>query len=422
MTSRTFGIALLTVVCAAQTGRTANWPGWRGPERNGHSSEQGLPTKWSASSIVWKTTLKGAGQSSPVIWQDRIFLTSALENGKQRIVYCVDRQTGKLQWEQIAWSGVPEPSHRMNGWASATCATDGKHVYASFGRGGLHCYTVTGKHVWSQDLGPLEGPWGTAACPLLVGDLLIQNCDADVNAYMIAVNKNTGQQVWKVPRPNHRGWSSPILVDSGQRQEVVVNGHEGVMAYAPQTGKVLWTCRCPRGRGTPTVTAANGVIYVLNGLGGGGAYAVRPGGTGDVTEQQRLWITERRTRDLPSPIIIGDTMLVMSLRGSILSGYDTRTGKELWKERIGGQISSSPIAYAGLAFFIDEAGDTTVVDPAGPRHIVRKNSLGGKTDEIFRASITPFQGQAFLRSDRTLYCIGRSDSSARLNSSGVQSK
>ncbi|MEO1995526.1 MAG: PQQ-binding-like beta-propeller repeat protein, partial [Planctomycetaceae bacterium] len=319
-------------------------------------------------------------------------------------------------------AGVLEPSPRMKGGASASCTTDGRHVYASFGRGGLHCYTVAGQHVWSQDLGALEGPWGTAACPLLVGDLLIQNCDADVEAYLIAVNKHTGQTVWKVPRPNHRGWSSPILVDTGKRQEVVVNGHEGVVAYAPQTGKTLWSCRCPRGRGTPTVTPAGGVIYALNGLGGGGAYAIRTGGTGDVTDQQRLWITERRTRDLPSPIIIGQTMLVMSLRGSILSGYDTRTGQELWKERIGGQVSASPVAYGGLAFFIDEAGETIVVDPTGPKHILRRNTLGGGADEIFRASITPVQAQAFLRSDRMLYCVGQPDGSPRPGLSGIKSK
>jgi outer membrane protein assembly factor BamB len=413
---------MLVLLSMPHVAYTANWSGWRGPNRNGHSDETGLPATWSPSSIQWKTPLKGSGQSSPVIWEDRIFLTSAIDKGKQRLVICLDRQTGKLQWEQVAWEGVPEPSHRMNGWASSTCTTDGTHVYASFGRGGLHCYTVAGQHVWSQDLGALEGPWGTAACPLLVGNLLIQNCDADVEAYLIAVNKLTGQTVWKVPRPNHRGWSSPILVDTGKRQEVVVNGHEGVVAYAPQTGKTLWSCRCPRGRGTPTVTPAGGVIYALNGLGGGGAYAIRTGGSGDVTDQQRLWITERRTRDLPSPIIIGQTMLVMSLRGSILSGYDTRTGQELWKERIGGQVSASPVAYGGLAFFIDEAGETIVVDPTGPKHILRRNTLGGGTDEIFRASITPFQGRAFLRSDRMLYCVGQPDGSPRRGLSGIQSK
>lgn len=421
MMSRFPLIACIVLLSGPSVTPASNWSGWRGPHQNGHSDEKGLPAEWSPSAVRWKTPVKGSGQSSPVIWQDRLFVTSAIDKGKQRLVVCIDRNTGKPLWEQVAWSGTPEPSHRMNGWASATCTTDGTHVFASFGRGGLHCYTVSGQHVWSKDLGALEGPWGTAACPLLIGDLLIQNCDADADAYLLAVDKRTGQQKWKTARPNHRGWSSPILVDTGKRQEVVVNGHEGVTAYDPQTGVLLWSCRCPRGRGTPTVTPSDGMIYVLNGLSGGGAYAIHPGGTGDVTDKQRLWIAERRTRDLPSPIIVGQTMLVMSLRGAILSGYDTRSGKELWKERVGGQVSASPVAYGGLVFFIDEAGTTIVVDPKDPKHIVRRNTISASTDEIFRASITPFQGQVFLRSNRVLYCVGQPNSRSG-GSSAVQSK
>jgi len=136
----------------------------------------------------------------------------------------LDRNDGRILWEQTAWSGAPEPTHEMNGWASATCATDGNLVFAFFGRGGgLHCYTVNGDHVWSKPLGQFEGPWGTAASPLLVGNLVVQNCDADVDAYIVALDKQTGKQVWKTDRPNHRGWSTPVLVRTEQRDEIVVN-------------------------------------------------------------------------------------------------------------------------------------------------------------------------------------------------------
>lgn len=209
-----------------------NWPGWRGPDGTGHSKETGLPTKWDAKSVVWKTALPGAGQSSPVIFGERIFLTSALENGKTRIVLCVDRTKGNIVWKQEAWTGTPEKSHQMNGWASATCATDGEYVYAFFGTGGLHCYTVGGKKVWSRDLGSFPGPWGTSACPLLVGELLVQNCDSTGKSFLLAVNKKTGKDVWRTPRPDlpKGGWSSPVLVDAGKRKEIVVNGEDFVIA------------------------------------------------------------------------------------------------------------------------------------------------------------------------------------------------
>jgi outer membrane protein assembly factor BamB len=171
----------------------ANWPRWRGPQQNGHTSEPDLPVKWSTENVLWKTKLPGSGQSSPVIWGDRIFLSSSLDEGRERIVFCVSRKTGEILWQQSAWKGEPEPIHPMNGWASATCATDGQVVVAFFGRGGIHGYTVEGKHLWSKDLGSFVGPWGTAACPIIVDDMVVQNCDADADAYITALDKLTGK-------------------------------------------------------------------------------------------------------------------------------------------------------------------------------------------------------------------------------------
>jgi hypothetical protein len=396
----------LTVACLVSAQADPAWPGWRGPRADGHSEERGLPSRWTEASVVWKTPLKGWGQSSPVLWGERLFLTTALEKGRQRVVFCVNRKTGAVEWEKVAWTGEPEPSHGMNGWASATCATDGERVYAFFGRGGLHCYTVAGEHVWSRDLGRFEGPWGTAACPVLVGDLVVQNCDADREARLVALDKKTGKDVWVAPREPHRGWSTPVLVDAGGRRELVLNGHTGVIAYAPDTGKELWTCRCDQGRGEPTVTLAQGVLYLSNGLSGGGAYAVRPGGSGDVTGTHRLWLTPRGGRDVPSPIVIGSAVLIASLRPDAVTAYDAATGKELWKVRVGSQVSASPVSYDGLAFLVAESGETVVIDPKAEEKIVARNTVGAAKGEIFRASLTPGGGQVFLRSDKTLYCIG----------------
>jgi len=388
-----------------------NWPRWRGPAANGHSYEKGLPHAWTKDSVVWKTPLKGRGHSSATIWGEKIFLTSALEQGKQRMVMCVDRTDGTIVWERSAWTGDAERSHGMNGWASATCATDGERVYAFFGRGGgMFCYTVGGDLVWSRELGWFESPWGTAASPLLVGDAIIQSCDSDKDAYIVALNKKTGDEIWKTTRPDHRGWSSPILVRAGERDEIVVNGHLGVTAYAPDSGEQLWNCPCERGRGTPTVTPTDGRLFVVNGLPGGGAYCVLPGGSGDVTETKRPWISRRGGRDCSSPIVIGDTMLVVGLRGGILTAYDVDDGEELWVERLGQQISASPVSYDGLAFFIAESGDTIVVDPKSENKVIATNSVGATEDELFRASITPCDGQLFVRSDQCLYCIGKTGS------------
>src|SRR5207247_321565 len=205
--------AITLVVALPALPADSNWPQFRGPHGDGHSAETGVPVHWDARSVVWKANLKGRGQSSPVLWGERIFLTTALDNGKERLVFCLDRKDGKLLWERVAWRGTPEKSHPMNGWATPTCATDGERVFAFFGRGGLHAFTVDGKPLWLRDLGPFEGPWGTAASPVVVGDLVVQNCDAEKEAFLLAVDRRTGKTVWKTPRdvPDRGGWSTPVL-------------------------------------------------------------------------------------------------------------------------------------------------------------------------------------------------------------------
>ncbi|REJ70959.1 MAG: hypothetical protein DWQ29_24795 [Planctomycetota bacterium] len=406
---------LVAVVCAVvgSPGIAAadDWHGWRGPTQDGHSHETGLPERWTAENVVWTRELPGLGQSSPVVTGERILLTSALDEGRERVVICLDRHDGSILWQETAWTGQPEPTHPMNGWASATCATDGERVYAFFGRGGgLVCYSLEGEKLWQNDLGALESPWGTAACPRLVGDLVVQNCDADSDASIVAFHKVTGEEVWRTPRPANRGWSSPIVIEanvaggSARRTEVVVNSHTGVRAYDPSTGEELWNCRSFNGRGTPTVAPAGGLLHVVNGL-SGDTYAIIPGGSGDVTETHMAWHTERGGRDLPSPIIVDGVVLVSSLRSAVITGYDAESGKELWKTRVGDQISASPVAWGGLAYFVKESGVTIAVDPQSGE-VVSESTVDPAATEVFRASITPAYGRVLLRSDSVLYCIG----------------
>ena len=406
-------LLLVCLLCGAVSAGEGDWSNWRGPMGNGHASEAGVPEYWDANSIVWCAELPGDGQSSPVIAGDRIFLTSALEAGKQRLVFCINRLTGAILWKETAWTGEPEPSHAMNGWASATCATDGERVVAFFGRAGMHCYDINGKHLWSQELGKFQGPWGTGASPLIVDNLVIQNCDAEVEATITALNKHTGEIVWKTPRdiPTRGGWSSPVLINAGPRRELVLNGFNAVTSYDPATGKKLWFCKSFAGRGEPTATFDRGLLYLVNG-GGGDVYAVKPGGEGDVTEAQMAWHTPRRAgRDQPSPIVIGDMVIVVSMDG-VGCAYDATTGRELWKDRFNGKFTSSPIAANGLAYFQSITGETVIVEPdAQQLSVVTRNTLPAAPDEIFRASLTPSHGQMFSRSNKVLYCLKSSKNS-----------
>lgn len=387
------------------------WMNWRGPHFDGHSNDTKLPVTWNRGDVAWKSPLKGRGQSSPIFAGEKIFLTTALDNGRERVVLCLNRNDGRILWEKTAWTGTPEPVHAMNTWASATCATDGERVYAFFGRGGgLFCYTVDGDLVWSKELGAFEGPWGTAASPLLAGDVVIQNCDADKDAYIVGLNKKTGDEVWKAPRDSIRGWSSPILLHIGNHDEAIVNGHHGPKGYDPATGKELWFCKSFNGRGEPTVTPApNGLLVVMNGL-KGDVYALKTGGSGTITDSHMAWHTPRKTgRDLPSPIVVKNTVLAVEMRGGILTGYEVNDGKELWRERLGGNFSASPTAWRGQAFFVEESGLVLAIDPAadGEEKVTARNTIEPPQDEIFRAGAVPSEGQVFLRSDKALYCIGK---------------
>ena len=384
----------------------SNWPRWRGPAGTGVSSATDLPVQWDNSNVRWKTELIGQGQSSPVVWGDQIFLTAATEGGRNRVVMCLDRESGKLLWHDVAWTGEPEKTNGMNQYASATCATDGKHVVAFFGRGGIHCYDFDGEKLWSRDLGKFEGPWGTASSPIIYEDLVIQNCDAEDKASIVGLDKQTGKTVWETPREKHRGWSSPLLVETPQRTEVVINGDQGVNSYEAKTGEELWFAGGHQGRGTPTVTKFKDILIAVGGR-SGNMLAMKPGGTGTIDEAGQVWQTARKGgRDLPSPVVIGQYLVVVSHRPGVATSYDAATGKELGKTRLEGKFSASPIAANGLAYIPNESGDVFVLRPGENLEVVAKNQLDIADEETFRACVTPSQGELLIRSQRVLYCVG----------------
>lgn len=385
-----------------------SWPQFRGPAGSGLSTDASVPTKWDDGSIVWKTALKGKGHSSPVVAGDKIFLTSAVEDGRQRLVMAFDRASGKPLWEQVAWTGNPEKTHKMNGWATPTVYADGQHVWAWFGKAGVYCYTADGKPVWSQQLGEFttKNARGTSSSLLVVDGTLIVNGDSESDPYLFGLDKVTGKTLWKTERPAAEGYSSPFLLQAHGRKQVILNGDKFVAAYDPVTGKELWRCKSFAGRGEPVpAVGADGTIYVVNGL-AGDVYAVRTNGDGDVTKTHMAWHTKRNEgRDQPSPLVVGDYLLVCNTKG-VLSCYDTKTGKELWKERIAtADIMAGPVGAGGRAYFNFENGETVVVQPGEKLQIIARNKIEPQNGEIFRASLAPCDGRMLIRSDQTLYCV-----------------
>lgn len=398
--------ALLSISVASVANAEKRWAQWRGPLGTGVSNETTLPIEWTVDDVAWKTELPGKGQSSPTVWDDRIYLTSATDDGRGRVVMCLQRSDGTILWEKTAWTGDPEESHSMNGWAASTCATDGERVVAFFGRGGLHCFDMDGKPLWSRDLGKFEGPWGTGASPVIIDDLVIQNCDADDAAYLLGVNKDTGKDVWRTERLKKRGWSTPVLVTADGRRELIINGHLGMNAYDPKSGKELWFCKGDWGRGEPTVVTHKDIVIAVSGR-PGDMFSVRPGGNGTVTETHGGWRTPRKTgRDLPSPVVVDDYLMVMSMQPFAYC-YDATNGELLDKQRLKGRFIASPIAAGGLIYVPNESGSTFVIRPGKIMEIVAVNTVGSGDEEVFRASLTPCEGQLLCRSDRVLYCIGR---------------
>ncbi len=386
-----------------------NWSQFRGPNGWGHAETKDVPEKWSASSVAWSTDLKGRGQSSPVIHGGKMFLTGASEDGSDRYVFCLDTKTGKELWSKTIPSSKPDSAHKMNSRATPSCATDGEIVVAFFGPGGMHAFDYDGNPKWSLDLGDFPGSWGTAASPIIVGEVVVQNCDATGPSRLVAIGLKDGKIKWETAREDKPkgGWSTPIVIEYDGKKEIVLNGEFGVRAYDPATGKENWFCKGFTGRGAPMPAFSNGLLYVVNGK-PGDTYCVKPGGSGDVTDTHMVWHAARKGgRDLPSPVVVGDFVFVSSMSG-VASCYEAKTGKLLWADRIaeGVEFAAAPLVANGLVYIqAVQGGKTVVIRPGATMDVVAENELGAESDEIFRATLTPVQGHVFARSQSKVYCL-----------------
>jgi outer membrane protein assembly factor BamB len=408
------------------------WSPWRGPDGQGHSADTRVPLTWGEKeNLLWKTRLPGRGNSTPIIWGDRVFLTASSKDGGERYVFCVDRRDGKLLWQQTASKGVPPGrTHSWNGYASASCATDGYRVYAFFGTPGLFCYDIEGKLLWHHKFGVFTcgNGWGTAASPFVIQDLglVIQNCDNDGAAALprgvpaadaapmelVALDTVTGKVRWRTPRNQGRGFSTPRLVTAPSgRTDLVLNGPDGVWGYDPRTGKEVWHCvrHDPKESnkfGEPIPVSDGRHLYVLSGR-PGPFQAIKLGGTGNLTRSDVLWEVRRKGRDVASPILWGDALYIADNKG-LLTCFDLRTGSVRYSARLppGGKALASPVAVGGKLLFVLDNGETVVVEPGPKLKVTARNVLGDNASLDFAASPAVADGRLYLRSQSYLYCIG----------------
>lgn len=362
------------------------WPRWRGPSGQGHVPAGEYTDTWDAKKAVWKVAVPGRGNSSPIVWGDRIFLTTGYGNGNRLSMLAYSRSDGKQLWETfIPQSGV-EYVHDKNGYASATPATDGQLVYASFGRHGLFAFDFNGKIVWQHKFGIIDNYHGPAGSPVLYKDRIFIFQDANPapgqTAFVGAFDKQTGKPLWITPRRETVGWGTAVMINTGERDELIVSSQYRVAAYDPNTGKELWTVRGNTYEVIPTPVVGHGLLFASSGR-AGPTIAIRPGGSGDVTTSHVAWTSPRGSPFVPSGIVVDDLLYLINDMQSILTVHEATTGRLAYQSRLGVAIregfSASPVHVNGKIFFTNDDGQTFVVQAGRQFNLLRTNELGEQT-------------------------------------------
>jgi outer membrane protein assembly factor BamB len=419
--------ALLMVAAAGTTARSAPdsvrmievdavaakyWPRWRGPSGQGQVPDGPYPDRWSATqNILWRVPVAGRGNSSPIVWGDRIFLTSAHDGGQRVSVVCLRRSDGKQLWEVFAPPGGSERGHPKNGHASATPVTDGRRVYASFGSRGLLALDFDGKIAWHRPIGPLANYHGSAGSPTLYKDRLFLYQDHDGReaggSFVAAFHTETGKLLWQTPRAATVGWGTPVVIAADGRDELIVSSQRRVQAYDPATGKELWSVAGNTFEVIPTPVVGHGLVYCASGR-AGPTMAIRPGGTGDVTATHVAWSVAKGSPFVPSPLLVGDVLYLVNDMQSIVTAYEAKTGALLFQGRLGSErregFSSSPVGVNGRVFFTNDDGETFVLKAGRTFELSHVNQLG----EAVLASPALVDGRWYFRTASSLLAIGQS--------------
>ena len=437
-------LCLFTYCLLSSTARAQNWPQFRGPAAAGVVEGRATPVRWDAEKSVnirWKVPIPGLAHSSPVVWGNKVFVTTAVSvNPKEETrfglygdvapvkedakhtwkVFCLDKRTGKILWERTAYEGVPKVKrHPKATHASSTPAVDGKHVVALFGSEGLYCYDLDGKLLWKQDPGVLDAgwfydpdyQWEHASSPIIYKNLVILQADIQKGSFIAAYDLKTGKQVWKTSREEIPSWATPTVYEGKTRAELITNGTKAIRGYDLAAGKELWRLTPNSEITTPTPFVAHDLIYVTSGYAPiQPIYAIRPGATGDITlkegevsNQFIAWSTKRGGPYMPTPIVYGDLLYVCSNQG-VMTAYHARTGERVYQQRLadrGGAFTASMVASDGKIYLSSEDGEVFVVK-AGPKHeLLSVNPMG----EVLMATPAISDGMLIVRGLKHLFAV-----------------
>lgn len=386
--------------------RAEPWPAWRGPRGDGTSAEVNVPIRWSSSdNISWKVPIPGKGHSSPIVWDERIFVTTCLEKEEKRLLLCLNRSNGRLLWQREVLQAKLERKHNLNSYASATPATDGKHVWVAFLQDPnlqVACYDFDGNKIWQRSPGEFHSIQGFCSSPVLYKDLVIINGDQDAEAWIVALDKATGAERWRADRPNGtRSYCTPLLIDAAGKKQLVLSGSKCVASYDPDTGNQIWILDGPTEQFVSSMVFAEQVLFLTAGYPTHHLMGIRPNGKGNVTKTHVLWHDRQAADYVPSPIAHGKYFFFVNDNG-VAGCIAAKTGERLWTQRLGRHHSASPVSVGDYVYFLDDDGMTFVLR-AGPKfEVVHQNAL----NEECYASPAISHGQIFIRALHHLYCIG----------------
>lgn len=415
-----------------------NWPRWRGPLDTGVAPDANPPTEWSETeNLRWKVRIPGLGHAAPIIWNNRVYIMTAVKTNRPAaagdteapaerrrgrgkrpptnvfkfVVMSLDRKTGRTVWESTAIEAVPhEAGHHDATQASSSPITDGKHIYAHFGSRGLFCLDMQGKILWQKDLGDMQtrNNFGEGSSPALHGNTIVVNWDHEGDSFIVALDKNSGSELWRVDRDEPTSWSTPVIVEDGGRPVVVVSATNFVRAYDLKTGELIWKCSGMTANTIPTPVVGDGLLYAVSGFRGNALLAIRyAGARGDLTHSKRIvWSFDKHTPYVPSPLLYGDALYFLENNRSILSCLDSATGKPYYtQQRLDGVegVYASPVGAGGHVYIPGRNGATAVLKRGTQYDVVSVNKL----DDGIDASPAIAGDELYLRGREHLYCIAK---------------
>jgi len=400
------GLLMLTLLTLISTSFAGNWPGWRGPTGDGLVADEKAPLAWSVEKdLKWKAKIPGKGHASPVIWDNALFLVTAIEETGERLLIRLNRKSGDLVWKKTVLEAPVEPVHRKNSRASSTPATDGKLIFVSFldeDQMFIAAYDFEGHKKWEHRPGPFASVHGYCSSPVLWKDKVIINGDHDGDAYLVALDQKTGKEIWKTPRPNKtRSYCTPLLRTIDGRPQLILSGSKSVASYDPDTGKQHWIVDGPTEQFVASLVYDGKYLYMTCGFPTKHMMAIDPTGSGNVTGTHVIWHTRKDAAYVPSPVVIDGYYVAVSDSGTGTC-RKAREGELLWKEKIGREHSASLVVLRNHVIFSSEEGVITVVKPGKEFQQVARMELGEKLS----ASPVITDGQWFLRGEEHLFCIG----------------